>query len=104
MYALAEAEDNRAVQGVAIVMEALAFQTLADAFGDVPVFEVNQGGAIPFPAYNTQAEAYGEVLSLLTRANALLDGTGEISAKQDLMYGGNISKWKKLAASVKFRA
>jgi len=104
MYALAEAEDNRAVQGVALVMEALAFQTLADAFGDVPVFEANQGGAIPFPAYNTQAEAYGEVLSLLTRANALLDGTGEISAKQDLMYGGNISKWKKLAASVKFRA
>src|SRR5690606_39889466 len=39
MYALAEAEDNRAVQGVALVMEALAFQTLADAFGDVPVFE-----------------------------------------------------------------
>lgn len=104
MYNLAEAEGNKAVQGVSLVMQALAFQTLADAFGGVPVFEANQGGANPFPAYNTQAEAYGEILSLLTRANAMFDGTGEISANQDLLYGGNISKWKKFAASVKFRA
>lgn len=104
MYDLAVAADNKAVQGVSLTLQAIAFQTLADYYGDVPVSEANQGGENPFPAYDTQASAYTQILAMLTQATALLDGSGSISASQDLMYGGNISKWKKLAASVKFRA
>ncbi|MFL0354064.1 SusD/RagB family nutrient-binding outer membrane lipoprotein [Xanthomarina sp. GH4-25] len=104
MQALAAAEGNRAVQGVALTIQAMAFQTLADAFGDIPVSEANQGGANPFPAYDTQAAAYGQIFNMLDSAMAMLDGTGAITPAQDLMYGGDISKWKKLAASVKFRA
>ncbi|WP_188462801.1 SusD/RagB family nutrient-binding outer membrane lipoprotein [Bizionia arctica] len=104
MYELADEADNNAVKGVSLVLQAIAFQTLADAYGDIPVSEANQGGANPFPAYDTQASAYSQILGMLTNADALLDGSGTISAGQDLMYGGDISKWKKLAASVKFRA
>lgn len=104
MQALGAAAGNKAVQGVALTLQAMAFQTLADAFGDVPVSEANQGGANPFPAYDTQASAYTQIFSMLDSAIALLDGTGEITPAQDLLYGGDISKWKKLATSVKFRA
>lgn len=104
MQALAAEADNSVVQGVSLVLQAIAFQTVADYYGDVPVSEANQGGANPFPAYDTQAAAYTQILDMLTQADGLLNGSGSISANQDLMYGGNVSKWKKLAASVKFRA
>ncbi len=104
MQELAEAAENNAVQGVALTLQAIAFQTLADVYGDIPVSEANQGGENPFPAYDTQASAYGQILSMLTSAITLLDGSGTITSGQDLIYSGDISKWKKLATSVKFRA
>jgi hypothetical protein len=104
MYNLAAEADNRAVQGVSLTLQAIAFQALADAYGDIPVTEANQGGANPFPAYNTQAEAYSQILGMLTSAMTLLDGSGSITPGQDLIYAGDITKWRKLAASVKFRA
>lgn len=105
IYVLAEEEENTNLQGVALVMQAIGFQTLTDLYGPIPFTEANDPTILQ-PAYDDEATVYsGGILDLLTRADALFaTGSGEISATSDLFYGGDASKWRKLANSLKFRA
>ena len=104
MYALAEADGNTNLQGAALVMQAIGYQTLVELYGPIPYTEAIQG-AILKPAYDDETVVFDGVLDLLTRASSLLsNGTGSITASSDLYYGGDASKWLKLANSLKFRA
>lgn len=104
MYDLAEADGNTNLQGVALVMQAIGYQTLTDLYGPIPYTEA-VNGAILKPAYDSEEVVYDGVIDLLTRASSLLSsGTGTITASSDLYYGGDASKWLKLANSLKFRA
>lgn len=104
MYNLAGEEGNAALQGVALVMQAIGFQTLTDLYGPIPFTEANNPEILQ-PAYDDEAVVYAGVIELLTRASALLNsGQGSITASSDLFYGGDISKWSKFANSLKFRA
>jgi hypothetical protein len=103
MFTLAEAEGNSALQGVSLVMQAVAFQTLVDLYGPVPFTEAVNGDILQ-PAYDSEATVYEGILSLLTEADELLSGGGTIFSTSDLFYAGDASKWKKLANSLKFRA
>ncbi|RPI45282.1 MAG: SusD/RagB family nutrient-binding outer membrane lipoprotein [Bacteroidetes bacterium] len=72
-------------------------------FGDIPYSHAMQGDAGVFkPAYDPQLEVYQGILKELTEANEMLgsDG-GEING--DIIYDGDILKWKKLVNSFKLR-
>ena len=104
MYDLAVIEGNTNLQGAALVMQANAFQILTELFGPVPFDEAVVEG-IDQPAYNTSQEVFAGVIAMLTQADALFaQNIGEITASSDLLYGGDASKWKKLANSLKFKA
>jgi len=103
MKNLAVEEGNEKMQGVSLVVQAYSFQILTDAFGNIPFSEACQNGNFT-PIYNTTMEVYTGIIEMLTEANTLLDGAGEIDASQDLLYGGNSILWKKYANSLKFRA
>ncbi|MBU2939368.1 SusD/RagB family nutrient-binding outer membrane lipoprotein [Lacinutrix sp. C3R15] len=105
MQELAEEEGNSNLQGVALVMQAYAYQLLTDTFGDIPMSEASQGDSgLITPKYDdSETEVYPAIISMLTEANTLLNGNGSIDASQDLIYGGDYSKWKKFANSLKFR-
>lgn len=104
MYNLAEAEENNSLKGAALVMQAIGYQTLVDLYGPVPFTEaINQ--AILKPAYDDETVVYEGVIKLLTDAATLLNNsTGSINPSSDLFYRGEVSKWIKLANSLKFRA
>ena len=105
MYALAVEEGNAKNQAIALVLQAFSFQILTDAFGDVPFTEAALGDSGNFtPAYDSSETVYNGILALLDQAIPLFDKSGDIDASQDLLYGGDASKWKKFAASLKFRA
>ncbi len=105
-YQFAVAEENAAVQGAALVMQAYGFLMLTDAFGDIPFTEAIKGTEGNFaPVYDSQETVYDGVLALLDRADeALALGTGGFTATSDLVYAGDITKWRKFANSLKFRA
>jgi len=104
MYDLAEAEGNKSIMGAALVMQAIGYQTLVDLYGPVPFTEANNPEIIQ-PVYDDEALVYEGVLKLLTDAAAILsNSSGTIVASSDLFYGGDTSKWYKLANSLKFRA
>lgn len=104
MQNLAMEEENSNMQGVALVIKAHAYQLLADSFGAIPMSEAGQGDQGNFtPSYDPASEVYPNIIEMLTEADALLNGNGEINASQDLLYGGDWMKWKKFANSLKFR-
>lgn len=106
MYRLAEEAGNPAIQGTALTLKAVAFQTLTDAFGDIPFSEANKGlsDGNYTPKYDSQREVYVGIFQMLDDAIAKFNAGGTINSSQDLIYAGDISKWIKFATSVKFRA
>ena len=89
-------------EAVALILEAYCFSMLTDAYGDVPYSEANQAeDGIFSPAYDSQEFIYGELLKKLEMANDLIN-TDE-SIQGDLLYMGNMSKWKKFGNSLRLR-
>ncbi|MGB1204563.1 MAG: SusD/RagB family nutrient-binding outer membrane lipoprotein [Chitinophagales bacterium] len=97
-------ENNEAMQGLGLVMQAYGFSLLTDMYGSIPFSEAIQPENTLTPAYNTQEEVYNGVLAMLDEANTLLgSGNGAILASSDILYGGDASKWQQFANSLKFR-
>jgi hypothetical protein len=104
MYTLAENEGNTNLQGVSLILQANGFQILTDLYGPIPYTEFNKSGNLK-PVYDSQEVVYNGIIDLLTQADALLaSGSGDIPASSDLVYGGDVTKWRKLANSLKFKA
>jgi hypothetical protein len=104
MYLLAEAEENTNLMAISLVLQANAFQILTDLYGPIPYTE-SCNPTILKPAYDSQEVVYDGIIDLLTQAETLLaSGSGVVPASSDLVYAGNVSKWRKLANSLKFKA
>ena len=104
MYSLADEDGNDALKGAALIMKAVGFQTLTELFGPIPYTEALNPDILK-PAYDDEATVFAGVIDMYTEAASLLStGNGSISASNDLFYGGDASKWLKLANSLKFRA
>lgn len=103
-YNFAEEAGNTNLQGAALVMQANAFQILTDVYGPVPFSQAVVSGNVK-PAHDSQEAVYDGILSMLDQADALFAaGTGSITPSADLLYGGNVIKWRKLAKSLKLKA
>ncbi len=104
MYTLADAEGNTNIKGISLVLQANAFQILTDLYGPIPFSEFNKSGNLK-PAYDSQEVVYDGIIDLLTQADALLaSGSGNVPASSDIVYGGDVTKWRKLANSLKLKA
>ncbi len=103
-YTLAGDEGNTNLQGISLVLQANAFQILTDVYGPVPFTEVVVPGNVK-PVFDAEEVVYDGILALLDEAEALFaTGTGEFTATADLVYGGDVTKWRKFAASLKLKA
>lgn len=82
---------------IARILKAYYFMVLSDAFGDVPYSQALQGKAtIP---YDKQENVYPAIITELKEAVAQFDGGATVQG--DVMYGGNTTKWKKFANSIR---
>lgn len=103
-YKLAGEEGNTNLQAASLVVKANAFQVLTDAFGPIPFSEAGVAG-ISKPVHDSQEDVYDGIISLLDEAETLFaSGTGNITPSSDLIYGGDVLKWRKLAMSLKLKA
>ncbi|MBU2903172.1 MULTISPECIES: SusD/RagB family nutrient-binding outer membrane lipoprotein [Arenibacter] len=96
--------------GVGLVMKAYLFGMITDLWGDAPYSEALRGdeGAEFFDAaFDDQKDIYVGILADLARANTLLSKSQSayfsIQEDQDVLYGGNVSKWRKFANSLALR-
>jgi len=105
--ALSNETGNTTIEGVATVMEVYLFSVLTNAYGDIPYSEAITGSSSGnfFPKYDRQEDIYlGPVgmLEELRIANDLLDpAAGAVGG--DILFGGDIMKWKKFCNSLRLR-
>lgn len=97
----AEAEQRWDLLGVAQILKAWGWQVTTDLHGEIIVKEAIDQSRFSFD-YDTQEYAYGEIQRLLNEAIKNLQRTdGAVDAvylgKTDKIYGGNRTKWLKLA-------
>lgn len=82
---------------VAKIMKAYYFWHITDRWGLVPYAEAFQGRADFTPKYDSQQQIYNDLFKLLDEANAAFV-VGNI--KNDIIYGGDMAKWKKLGNTI----
>lgn len=94
-----DAQANSNYKGIALTLRSWTFLLLTDAYGSIPYKEA---GLKVTPAYNTQKEVYTGLLEDLKQAQSLLSTTnGTVTG--DLVYKGDILKWKKYVNSLRLR-
>ena len=92
-------------QAIARILKAWSVSKLTDTYGDVPYSEscLPQDQAIYNPKYDTQKSIYEDLFKELKEAAAQLDASKASFGNADLIYGGDVAKWKKLANSLRLR-
>lgn len=89
---------------IAKILMAHNYALLSDYFGDIPRSEALQRTANLQPKYDTQEEVFNYVQSLLDEAIAdIAKNSPKAVGSQDLIFSGNMEKWKKTAYALKAR-
>ena len=99
------AAPNTNYEGVALVMRSWVFSLLTDIYGAIPYSEALQGTAatpIYTPAYDSQEAVYAGLLNDLKMANEKLV-VGGPAVSGDILFNGNILRWKKFANSLRLK-
>ncbi|WP_345991973.1 SusD/RagB family nutrient-binding outer membrane lipoprotein [Chryseobacterium sp. Chry.R1] len=84
------------------IIEVYTWQQLVDLFGNVPYSQALQGVEGTLPAYDDAFTIYKDLLLKITKAYSDIDpkSTG---FEKDFVFDGDHTKWKKLAASIRFK-
>ncbi|HAQ21190.1 MAG TPA: SusD/RagB family nutrient-binding outer membrane lipoprotein [Prolixibacteraceae bacterium] len=105
---IARTKDNPArsnLMNMARILQAYAFLILTDTYGDIPYADGGEGyySQVFFPKYETQQSIYPKIIKELSEASAALNASGTIETA-DVLYGGDVAKWKKFGYSLMLRA
>lgn len=109
-YNKAVAEGYEFHQGVGLILKAYTFGLITDLWGDAPytdALKAEQGSDFFKPTFDAQQDIYHGILSDLETANTLLSKSAadydNINTTQDVLYNGDVTKWRKLANSLALR-
>lgn len=101
-----EEDPTRAnLYNMARIIQQYGFMVLTDTYGDIPYSEAGKGYTdFQFlPKYDAQQAIYNGIISELTAAVAALDPAGKVESS-DVLYKGDITKWKRFGNSLLLRA
>lgn len=92
---------NKNQIAIARIIKAHYIKMLTDAVGDIPYFNALKGnaGVITAP-YDKQQDIYKDLLKELKEAVAQFDNGATVQG--DIIFGGDATKWKKYANSLRF--
>ncbi|MDJ0364779.1 SusD/RagB family nutrient-binding outer membrane lipoprotein [Hymenobacter sp. H14-R3] len=97
---------------IARIMKVYNFQLLVDEYGDIPYSQALLGIANVTPKYDKAADVYKDLLVQLdgaisdinkTKASATATFTPRAVSSEDIIFGGDMKKWKQFANSLKLR-
>jgi len=82
---------------------AFYYMTISDINGPIIISEAFKGSSEDnwTPKYDTQEEAYTILDNTLKAAYSQFDENGTLDSSADVLFGGNIAKWKKFNASLR---
>ena len=87
------------------IWKAYIFMVLTDTYGDLPYFEAGKGylDQIITPKYDAQEAIYKDLLKELEEASGSLNPALPAETS-DILYGGNVTQWKRFGYSLLLRA
>ena len=93
-------------EAMGLVMKAWTAQVVTDLWGDIG-YEAALNGRDPTSPvtveYDTQEQVYATLLAEVERAASLVDPDGLTMGSADLIYGGDMEKWRRFANSLRMR-
>lgn len=93
--------------GIAKIMKAYIFNMMVDAWGDIPFSEAGQGATNPFPKFDDDLEIYNALFPLIDEAIGDLakpaPASNIVPGTDDLIYGGDVAKWRRFAKVLKLK-
>ncbi len=84
------------------VLSIYAWSNLVETYGDIPYSEALDIENT-LPAYDDASTVYKNLLVRLDAAISSMDSSTSFSEAQDLIYGGDVTSWKKFANTLKLR-
>lgn len=86
------------------ILKVYIFSLLTDAYGDIPYSQAGLGyyEKIYTPVYDQQADIYRDFFKELTAAVQQFDDRQPVITN-DIVYNGNLTKWKRMARSLQLR-
>lgn len=96
-------EGNNLGKAVGEILLAYNIAAATDIYGDTPYSEVGDYVTYPAPKADKQSEIYESVFTLLDDAITCLGNASNTLGGYDLIYGGDVAKWTKLAQGLKAR-
>src|SRR5690606_21738284 len=96
--------DRANLKNMMRIWKAYILMTHVDSHGDVPYSEAGKAylDGIYFPKYDDDAVIYEDLYNEIKEASAALNPAGDI-VNADLIYGGDITKWKRMSNSLLLR-
>jgi hypothetical protein len=88
---------NKNQIAIARIIKAYTLLTMTDRWGDLPMSEALQEKVNP--KYDSQQEVYTALFKELKEASTQFDGG--VAVKGDILFGGDATKWKKFANTVR---
>lgn len=85
------------------ILKVYEFNQLTDVAGDIPYTEALKGQESLTPKYDTQREIYLDMFKELDEAAAALDPSKPAFGSADLLFKGDVGKWKRFAYSLMLR-
>ena len=104
---IGKANDQLKYVGVAKLLKAYNYSLLVDLWGDVPFSEATAMPAVRYPKFDNGETVYPALFDMIDEA--ILDLKNKESknsvpmGSSDLVYGGNVTSWIKLANSLKLK-
>ncbi len=99
------AEDLVNKKAIARILKVWIFARATDTYGDIPYFESSLPveNAVTTPKYDEQKEIYVDFFKELKEAVNEMDDSKSSYGNADILYNGNLDKWKNFANSLRLR-
>lgn len=100
MQMLAQKKGLVNLNAVGTIWKVMTLSFVSDIYGDIPYSEALEAEeGITRPKYDKQSESYLAMLADLDAAIPMISTSGD-PLTNDVLYGGDLAKWKKLGYSV----
>jgi len=107
LYDVASERGFNNYKGIALVMRAFLFSRITDCYGALPYSEAlkakDPDAPIYTPRFDPQEMVYQGLIEELKQANELLTVNAGELIQNDILFNGDILKWKKFANSLRLR-
>lgn len=100
-----EEKENPNVNSVQVarILKSYYFHVMTDIWGEIPYSEALKGTENLQAKFDTQEDIYMGILATLKDAQSKLNADSKQAIRGDMIYHGDVNKWKKFANSLRLR-